>query len=219
VFGHEAVSVRSGHDPVAVDADVIMTGAVGLAGIGYAWWNRWVSMLHDRTLSDLAAVRDVIEEGAIYLHRVSYAFDRAQREMNDDVERAHAALVEIGPTYDEIAERLKVRLEPHHEVAQKFAGAVEAGLDAARAIERLAVLHLPSIAMGGRQRSRRLCSPTRTGTSSRRPARVSTRIAASTSTLPRGRPGQSCHRAEFGAMMVSPPYSRLAAAAPAAAAV
>jgi hypothetical protein len=149
VIGHVAISVRSGHDPVAVDADVIMTGAVGLAGIGYAWWNRWVSMLHDRTLSDLAAVRDVIEEGAIYLHRVSYAFDRAQREMNDDVERAHAALVEIGPTYDEIAERLKVRLEPHHEVAQKFAGAVEAGLDAARAIERLAVLHLPSIAMGG----------------------------------------------------------------------
>jgi hypothetical protein len=132
-----------------VDGDVIMTGAVGLAGIGYAWWNRWVSLLHDRTLSDLAAVRDVIEEGAIYLHRVSYAFDRARREMNDDVERAHAALVEIGPTYDEISERLKVRLAPHHEVAQKFAGAVEAGLDAARAIERLAVLHLPSIAMGG----------------------------------------------------------------------
>jgi hypothetical protein len=69
--------------------------------------------------------------------------------MTDDMERAHATLSEIGETYDEISERLKVRLTPHHEVTQKFTGTTEAALDAKRAIERIVVLHRPNIAKGG----------------------------------------------------------------------
>jgi hypothetical protein len=45
-----------------VELGAVTTAVVGLAGIGYAAWNRWVSLLHDRTLADLGATRDVIED-------------------------------------------------------------------------------------------------------------------------------------------------------------
>src|SRR4051794_14043111 len=140
-----ARSVRSPHDPLGMSW-ISESGpyVVALGGLAFGGWQAQQRLAQERTLSDLEAARDVIEDGAVYLHRVSYAFDRARREVNDDVARAHATLAEIGPTFDEVSERLKVRLKPGHEVTRKFEDAVEAGLDATRAIERLAVLHLPN---------------------------------------------------------------------------
>lgn len=127
----------------------IGTTLLGLGGLAFGWRERGRTFEHERTLSDLAAVRDVIEEGAVYLHRVAYALDLVKQDLEGNAKRAHAKLGELGMTYDEISERLKVRLEPRHEVAQKFMGAVEATLEAARIVERVVDLHLPHLAQAG----------------------------------------------------------------------
>jgi hypothetical protein len=128
---------------------VIVSGVVGIGGLAFGWWNRWLSVRHDRTLADLAAVRDVIERGAIHLHQVAYALDPVKLDLEGNAREAHAALGPLGREYDELVERLKVRLGPEHQVVREFAGANEATLDAFRAVGRVVNLHLPHIERGG----------------------------------------------------------------------
>jgi hypothetical protein len=131
------------------DVGTITTGAVGIAGITYAGWNRWLSLKHDRTLADLAAVRAVVEDGAVHLHRVAYALDPVKLDPQSNARTASAALGPLGEKYDEVSERMKVRLGPEHEITRKYVGAGEAALDATRAVQRVAVLHVPRLEKGG----------------------------------------------------------------------
>jgi hypothetical protein len=131
------------------DVGTIMTGAVGIAGISYAGWNRWLSLKHDRTLADLAAVRAIVEDGAVHLHHVAYALDPVKQDPRGNASKALAVLGPLGEKYDEVSERMKVRLGPEHEVTRKYVGAGEAALDATRAVQRIAVLHVPHLEQGG----------------------------------------------------------------------
>jgi septation ring formation regulator EzrA len=121
---------------------------LGLGGLAFGWRERGRTFEHERTLSDLAAVRDVIEEGAVYLHRVAYALDLVNQDLLGNATEANAKLAKLGMTYDEISERLKVRLAPHHEVTQKFVGTVEAALEATQVVQRVVVLHLRNLEKG-----------------------------------------------------------------------
>jgi hypothetical protein len=129
-------------------ASVIVSGIVGIGGLAFGFWNRWLSVAHDRTLTDLAAVRDVLEQGAINLHRVAYALDPVQQDLQSNAKATHAALETLGREYDEFVERMKVRLGPVHEVTREFEAANQATLDAFRSVQRVVVLHLPHIDRG-----------------------------------------------------------------------
>ena len=127
---------------------MIVSGIVGIGGLAFGFWNRWLSVAHDRTLADLAAVRDVIEQGAIHLHRVAYVLDPVRQDLEGNAKTAHAALEPLGREYDELVERMKVRLGPGHEVTREFEAANQATLDAFRAVQRVVRLHLPRIERG-----------------------------------------------------------------------
>jgi hypothetical protein len=167
-----ATPIRPARTPACLAVEVvsvIVSGVLGLGGLAFGWWNRWLSVRHDRTLADLAAVRDVIERGAIHLHRVAYALDPVKLDLEANAIEAHAALGPLGRDYDELVERLKVRLGRDHEVVREFAGANEATVDAFRAVGRVVNLHLPHIERGGLAERRasglrsteRTCSVTR----------------------------------------------------------
>ena len=89
---------------------------------------------HERRMADLAAVRDVVEEGAVHLHRVAYVLDDVRSHLMSKLDEWHAKLTEFGERYDELSERMKVRLGPDHEVTREFVGAGESVLDIYRAI-------------------------------------------------------------------------------------
>jgi hypothetical protein len=50
----------------------------GVVGIG--WRQSTLRLGRDRTLAHLAAVRDVIEHGAMHLNRVAYALDPVKQD-------------------------------------------------------------------------------------------------------------------------------------------
>jgi hypothetical protein len=122
---------------------------IGLGGLTLAWRSTTRTFAHERTLADLAAVRDVLEEGAIYLHRASYALDLVKLDLQGNAPRVHARLNEIFVTCDEILERLKVRLKRQHRATVEFSAAVEATRKAAQVVQRVVDLHLPNLEKGG----------------------------------------------------------------------
>jgi hypothetical protein len=103
---------------------------------------------HDRQVADLEAVREVVEEGAIRLHRVAYALDPVKQDLEGNARKALAALEPLGRDSDELVERMKVRLGQDRDLAREFESANEATLDAFRAVQRVVVLHLPHIERG-----------------------------------------------------------------------
>jgi hypothetical protein len=116
---------------------------VGLGGLFFGWRQGSRTEGHERTLADLAATREVIEQGAIHLHHIAYALDDVKQNLVGKAEAAHEELKVLGRTYDELVERMKVRLGPEHEVTRKFVGADEAVLEAYRALEMI-VLEPPA---------------------------------------------------------------------------
>jgi hypothetical protein len=118
---------------------------VGLGGLAFGWRQSTLSLGHQRTLADLAATRDLLERGAVHLHRVAYALDPVKQDLVGNAEKARTVLADLGVEYDEVSERLKVRLCPDHEATRTYVGAGEAFLEAWRAVDRVAVLHLPHV--------------------------------------------------------------------------
>jgi hypothetical protein len=100
---------------------------------------------HDRQVADLNAVREIVEEGAILLHRVAYELDPVKQNLESNAKDAVVALGPLGRDSDALVERMKVRLGPDHDVARAFEHAIGAMLDAFRAVQRVVVLHLPHI--------------------------------------------------------------------------
>ena len=127
----------------------LAAGVVGIGGLAFGWKQSTLRLGQDRTLADLAAVRDVIDLGAIHLHRVAYALDPVKLDLERHAVQAHTTLGPLGRDYDELVERLKVRLGPEHEVTRELADADDATLDAFRAVGRVVNLHLPQIERGG----------------------------------------------------------------------
>ena len=121
---------------------------VGLGGLAFGAWQAQQRLSHDRTLVDLASAREVCEDGAIYLHRVAYALDPAKQDVIGRGAESYAEVSVLGKQYDEVSERMKVRLGTDHEVTRPFVGAGEAALDATRALDRIVNLHLPSLERG-----------------------------------------------------------------------
>ena len=121
---------------------------VGLGGLAFGAWQAQQRLTHDRTIVDLASARDVCEDGAIYLHRVAYALDPAKQDIIGRASESYVEMSELGKRYDEVSERMKVRLGPDHNVTRPFVGAGEAALDATRALERIVKLHLPQMESG-----------------------------------------------------------------------
>jgi hypothetical protein len=139
---------------------IIASSAVAIVALGANVWQHVRGLAHDRdmtklrlsqdrTLADLAAVRDVIERGAVHLHLVAYALDRSKQDLEGNAGRTYSELDKLGREYDELVERLKVRLGPDHDAVREFVDANAATLDAYRAIERVVKLHLPHIEQGG----------------------------------------------------------------------
>lgn len=118
---------------VSVLPDII-TASVGIGGLAFGWRERSRTLEHERTLVDLEAARTVIEEGAITLHRVAYVLDDLRGPTSIKREEVRARLRDFGQRFDELSERLKVRLGPEHEVTREFVEADEAVLDMFRAL-------------------------------------------------------------------------------------
>jgi hypothetical protein len=102
-------------------------------------------MGQQRTLADLGATRDVLEAGAIHLHRAGYAMDPLNSDLMGQATSAKASLQPLGIAYDEISERITVRLGRSHAVTLAYVAAGEALLDVWRAVDRVVVLHLPHL--------------------------------------------------------------------------
>jgi hypothetical protein len=98
-------------------------------------------------------VREVIELGAIHLHRVAYALDPVKQDVDGNASSARETLTALGEQHDELLERMKVRLGPEHEVTRKFMGAVGAELEIFRALGglRRALAHVERDELAYRQ--------------------------------------------------------------------
>ena len=81
------------------------------------------------TLADLAAVRSVIEDGAVHLHHVAYTLDEIKGRIQSGAPEERVKLEAHGRIYDELCERMKVRLGPTDEVTLHFLAADEAVLE------------------------------------------------------------------------------------------
>jgi hypothetical protein len=122
---------------VAIETAVGDSYPPSTAGLGawrFGWRERGRTLEHERRINDVGAVRDVIEEGAVALHRDAYTLDDLRGPSSRSREDVYAALREFGQRYDELSERMRVRLGPEHEVTRKFVGAGEAVLDIFRAL-------------------------------------------------------------------------------------
>jgi hypothetical protein len=127
--------------------------AIGLGGLAFGWAQSTRTLGQQRTLAEgavaqqrtLAGTRDVLEGGAIYLHRIAYALDPVKRDLVRNAKDSRLALEELGKDADEASERMKVRLGPEHETTLEFVAAGEAALEAWRAVDRVVVLHLPRL--------------------------------------------------------------------------
>jgi hypothetical protein len=107
---------------------------VGVGGLAFAFRERTLTLKHERTLSDLDAVRSVLEQGAVHLHHVSYALDEARTNLQTRADAHRGAIESLGRRYDELSERMKVRLGPEHEATEHFVSANEAVLEIYRAL-------------------------------------------------------------------------------------
>jgi len=63
----------------------------------------------------------------------------------DNAATARESLVPLGVAYDEICERIKVRLGRRHDVTRAYVAAGVASLDVSRAVDRVVTLHLPRL--------------------------------------------------------------------------
>lgn len=137
---HRSAPFRPTRDPrfpiVGVVSDIV-AGVVGIGGLAFGWRERQRTLEHERTLADLEAARVVIEEGAIALHRVAYILDDLRGPTSRKREDVRERLREFGERFDELSERLKVRLGPDHEVTRKLVGANEAVLEIFRALSMM----------------------------------------------------------------------------------
>jgi hypothetical protein len=122
---------------------------VGLGGLLFGWTQSTRTLGQQRTLADLAATRDVLEAGAIHLHHVAYALDPVQVDLITNAKTTRETLAKLGKDYDELSERMKVRLHPDHETTREFVSASQEALDAWRAVDRTVALHLRHLAGEG----------------------------------------------------------------------
>jgi hypothetical protein len=119
--------------------------AVGLGGLAFGWTQSRQTIGQQRTLADLAATRDVLEASAVHLHRIAYVLNDVKLDLPRNARAAGATLAGLGKSYDELSERVKVRLGPDHEATREFVAAGSAALNMWRAIDRAVVLHLPHL--------------------------------------------------------------------------
>ena len=112
----------------------IVAGVVGVGGLLFGWTERQRTEKHERTLTDLGAARDVIEDGAVELHRVAYVLDDLRGPRTKTLDVVRTELSDFGKHFDEVSERLKVRLGPDHDVTRAFVGAANATLEIFRAV-------------------------------------------------------------------------------------
>jgi hypothetical protein len=108
--------------------------ALGFAGLAFGWRERTSTLKHERTLADLEAVRSVIEDAAVHLHHVAYALDDVKLDPIGNASKAHAEIKNLGRRYDEISERMKVRMGPAHPATQHLVAANEAVLEIHKAL-------------------------------------------------------------------------------------
>lgn len=122
---------------------IVVSGAVAVAAIIATWHQHSRGLGHERKLADLASVRDLLDEAAVALHRVTYVLDDVRSSLTqyggvrffktDDGTTTYEQLGEHGRELDALLERLSVRLGPEHEAVSAFKAADEAVLQVWRA--------------------------------------------------------------------------------------
>jgi len=115
--------------------------SVAAAGLVFGWLERRRALAHERTLHDLDAVRSLIEDGAVHLHDIAYALDKLVENLPDNADEIQGELRVRGKRYDELVERMKVRLGPDHETTREFIGANEAVLEIFRGLQLIQMEH------------------------------------------------------------------------------
>jgi hypothetical protein len=122
---------------------IIVSGTVALAAIVATWHQHVRSLGHERTLADLANVRDILDEAAVALHETAYLLDDLLSYLTqhggvsffktEDGTAIYKALGGRGRELDALLERLSVRLGSDHHVVSAFNAADAATLGIWRA--------------------------------------------------------------------------------------
>ena len=132
----------SGVDTATVS--VVASSTVAVAAIGAAWLQHRAGLKHERTVVDLNNVRDVLDEAALALHRISYVLDDLRSRLtqhrpilffdSDDGTELYRRLGDHGEVLDALLERVSVRLGRDHDVAKALSAADGAFLKIYRAV-------------------------------------------------------------------------------------
>ena len=122
---------------MSTTTDVILAAGptvVALAAIGAGIWQQRRGLKHSRELTDLSAVRSVLDEAALALQRIELpSGELLDRESREEVFEASDEL-------EPIRARLTVRFGRSHALVRDFADTMEALGDWSRAATVLAVL-------------------------------------------------------------------------------
>jgi hypothetical protein len=141
---------------------VIASSVVAVAAIGAGLVQHRGRLRHEREVVDLDNVRDVLDEAAVTLHKVTYTLDRVPSELAIRREFTAEGVTETpeqlragSEAIAALLERLSVRLGRDHPVVREFAAADGAVLKVLDVLEVLRATPeppagLPALPWGGR---------------------------------------------------------------------
>jgi hypothetical protein len=93
---------------------------VGLGGLAFGWRERSRSLRHERAAPDIAAARDLLEEGAVHLHGVARVLEPLRNNLAGRVVETRAEIERHTSRHEELTERMRIRLQPAHEATREF---------------------------------------------------------------------------------------------------
>jgi hypothetical protein len=123
---------------VSTTTDVILAAGptvVAVVAIGSGVWHQRRGLAHERTMGDLADVRELLDAAAVALHEADHVYGdwflhAPASPTQEDERRLDAAR----KTIDRVIERLAVRLGPRHDVVANLRAANGAFLALERAV-------------------------------------------------------------------------------------
>ena len=77
---------------------VVASSVVAVAAIASTWLQHRAGLKHERTVVDLDNVRDVLDEGAVVLHRIAYVLDDLRSQLTPRSMRSVADRAELPTT-------------------------------------------------------------------------------------------------------------------------
>ncbi len=141
---------------MATAVSIAAPNIVALAAIGARVWQRHSSRKHDRERHDLDAVRAILNDKAVALHRIAYALNDVRSHLTqhgdsfftsphggERGEEIFEELQSVGRDADVVVERLAVRFGRRAAVTEAFTKADDATLEISRALGLLRMESAP----------------------------------------------------------------------------